>query len=218
MVLLIDQLINRWEEAFVARTANIIEDRREQIMDAALRVFAQKGFTRATNREIAREAGVTSGLIYHYFDSKDALLKAIIEQRSPLQMVRDLSPQMLAMPPEALLRLIVGQMLAIVEDERFVQLLRVYLPEAIYSPEVSSLGATSIQEATRLLEEYFTAKMESGELRQENTGLSAQLVMGSVMSLVLRRQILHDPDALRYTHEEIVDSIVRIALRGLAPR
>ena len=202
----------------MARTANIIEDRREQIMDAALRVFAQKGFTRATNREIAREAGVTSGLIYHYFDSKDALLKAIIEQRSPLQMVRDLSPQMLAMPPEALLRLIVGQMLAIVEDERFVQLLRVYLPEAIYSPEVSSLGATSIQEATRLLEEYFTAKMESGELRQENTGLSAQLVMGSVMSLVLRRQILHDPDALRYTHEEIVDSIVRIALRGLAPR
>jgi AcrR family transcriptional regulator len=218
MVLLIDQLINRWEEAFVARTANIVEDRREQIMDAALRVFAQKGFTRATNREIAREAGVTSGLIYHYFDSKDALLKTIIEQRSPLQMVRDLSPQMLAMPPEALLRLIVGQMLAIVEDERFVQLLRVYLPEAIYSPEVSSLGATSIQEATRLLEEYFTAKMESGELRQENTGLSAQLVMGSVMSLVLRRQILHDPDALRYTHEEIVDSIVRIALRGLAPR
>ena len=202
----------------MARTANIVEDRREQIMDAALRVFAQKGFTRATNREIAREAGVTSGLIYHYFDSKDALLKAIIEQRSPLQMVRDLSPQMLAMPPEALLRLIVGQMLAIVEDERFVQLLRVYLPEAMYSPEVSSLGATSIQEATRLLEEYFTSKMESGELRQENTGLSAQLVMGSVMSLVLRRQILHDPDALRYTHEEIVDSIVGIALRGLAPR
>jgi len=89
----------------VARTANIIEDRREQIMDAALRVFAQKGFTRATNREIAREAGVTSGLIYHYFDSKDALLKTIIEQRSPLQMVRDLSPQMLAMAPEALLRM-----------------------------------------------------------------------------------------------------------------
>lgn len=202
----------------MARTANIVEDRREQIMDAALRVFAQKGFTRATNREIAREAGVTSGLIYHYFDSKDALLKAIIEQRSPLQMVRDLSPQMLAMPPEALLRLIVGQMLAIVEDERFVQLLRVYLPEAMYSPEVSSLGATSIQEATMLLEEYFRAKMESGELRHENTGLSAQLVMGSVMSLVLRRQILRDPDALRYTHEEIVDSIVGIALQGLAPR
>jgi AcrR family transcriptional regulator len=202
----------------VARTPNMVEDRREQIMDAALRVFAQKGFTRATNREIAHEAGVTSGLIYHYFDSKDALLKAIIEQRSPLQMVRDLSPQMLAMSPEALLRLIVAQMLAIVEDERFVQLLRVYLPEAMYSPEVSSLGATSIQEATRLLEDYFTAKMESGELRQENTGLSAQLVMGSVMSLVLRRQILHDPDALRYTHEEIVDSIVGIALQGLAPR
>jgi hypothetical protein len=40
----------------VVRTPNIVEDRREQIMDAALRLFAQKGFTRATNRETAREA------------------------------------------------------------------------------------------------------------------------------------------------------------------
>ncbi len=40
------------------------------------------------------------------------------------------------------------------------------------------------QEAKRLLEEYFRVKMESCELRHENTGLSAQPVMGSVMNLV----------------------------------
>ena len=41
----------------MARTSNIAGDRREQIIDAALQVFAKKGFAQATNREIAREVG-----------------------------------------------------------------------------------------------------------------------------------------------------------------
>ncbi|MEO7018839.1 MAG: helix-turn-helix domain-containing protein, partial [Ktedonobacteraceae bacterium] len=58
------------------RTPKVVEDRREQILDAAMRVFTQKGFSRATNRDVAREAGITTGLIYYYFDNKEALLRA----------------------------------------------------------------------------------------------------------------------------------------------
>ncbi len=60
----------------MARTPKMTEDRREQIIDAALRVFAEKGFARATNSEIAREAGnMTPGLIYYYFKRKEDLRK-----------------------------------------------------------------------------------------------------------------------------------------------
>jgi AcrR family transcriptional regulator len=45
------------------RTPKVVEDRREQIIDAAMRVFAQKGFSGATNKDIAHEAGITPGLI-----------------------------------------------------------------------------------------------------------------------------------------------------------
>jgi hypothetical protein len=63
----------------MARTPKMTEDRREQIIDAPLRVFAQKGFARATNSEIAREAGnMTPGLIYYYFKSKEDLLKVVL--------------------------------------------------------------------------------------------------------------------------------------------
>ena len=82
----------------MARTPKVVEDRREQIIDAAVRVFAQKGFTRATNKDIAHEAGITPGLIYHYFESKEAVLKAIIEGRSPLQVMRSMPEQTLALP------------------------------------------------------------------------------------------------------------------------
>jgi hypothetical protein len=45
----------------------------------------------------------------------------------------------------------------------------------------------------------------------------AQVMMSSIMGFVLRRQILRDPLALQYTHEQIVDSIVGTMLHGLLP-
>src|SRR2546430_4542389 len=121
----------------MARTPKVVEDRREQIIDAAMRVFSQKGFTRATNKDIAREAGITPGLIYHYFENKEALLKAIVEGRSPLRLVSSLSPQALMLPPEVFLRFVILQVLGIVEGENFVQLLRVLLPEVVHNPTMS---------------------------------------------------------------------------------
>ncbi len=199
----------------MARTARVAEDRREQIAAAALRVFAQKGFMRATNKDIAREAGITPGLIYHYFASKEALLQAIVELHSPVQLTRSLSPQMLALPPETLLRTLLLQMLGIVEGERFLQLLRVFLPEAIHNPTLATLGLPSYREATQFLEHYLAAKMASGELRSADPAMTAQVLMAGVMGFVLRRQILQDPVALQYTHEQLIDSIVGTALRGL---
>jgi AcrR family transcriptional regulator len=58
----------------------LIEVRRAQILNAAARVFAEKGFSRATTREIAEAAGVSEGTIYNYFDSKEDLLIGIMAQ------------------------------------------------------------------------------------------------------------------------------------------
>jgi AcrR family transcriptional regulator len=199
----------------MARTTKVVEDRREQIAEAAMRVFAQKGFMRATNKDIAKEAGITTGLIYHYYSSKEELLRAIVQLRSPSQLTRELSPQMLDMPTETLIRTLMLQMLAVVEGEQFVQLLRVFLPEAIHNPRLAALGLRSNQEATRFLADYLAAKMESGELRKGDPSMAAQVLMSGIMGFVLRRQILNDPLALQYTHEQIVDSIVGTALHGL---
>src|SRR3989440_9968270 len=113
----------------MARTPKIVEDRREQIIDAAMRAFSQKGFTRATNKDIAREAEITTGLIYYYFESKEALLKAILEARSPIQLLVSLQPTAVEMPPESFIRLMIQRVLGIVESENFVGLVRVLLPE-----------------------------------------------------------------------------------------
>jgi TetR/AcrR family transcriptional regulator, fatty acid metabolism regulator protein len=56
-------------------------DKRRQILDAAIRVFARQGFHSTRVSDIADEAGVAYGLVYHYFDSKDQVLNELFTER-----------------------------------------------------------------------------------------------------------------------------------------
>src|SRR5215471_1872475 len=56
------------------------QDRPAEILDAALKVFAQKGFAAARMDDIAKEAGVTKGTIYLYFENKEAVFKSLVRE------------------------------------------------------------------------------------------------------------------------------------------
>jgi TetR/AcrR family transcriptional regulator, fatty acid metabolism regulator protein len=72
-------------------------DKRRLILDAAIRVFAREGFHRCRVSDIAREADVAYGLVYHYFRSKDEVLDTLFLERwnVMLQVIRDLDGQSL---------------------------------------------------------------------------------------------------------------------------
>src|ERR1700721_2745802 len=64
----------------VPRVARV-SDKRERILQAAIRVFAKKGFHATRVSEVAKAAGVADGTIYLYFKSKDELLVSLFEDR-----------------------------------------------------------------------------------------------------------------------------------------
>jgi AcrR family transcriptional regulator len=64
-----------------AKRPNEPVDKRRVILDAAIRVFAREGFHRCRVSDIAREANVAYGLVYHYFRSKDEVLNTIFSER-----------------------------------------------------------------------------------------------------------------------------------------
>ena len=202
----------------MARTPKVVEDRRDQIIDAAMQVFAQKGFIRATNKDIAREAGITPGLIYYYFDSKEDLLKTIIETRSPAQLMTTLPPQVFELPPEFFIRMLILRALSIIETDQFIQLIRMLLPEVVHNTELAPIIFPMIQRLLEFLGKYFEVQMEKGALRRLDGVLTAQIMVGSVFVFVLRRQILHDPIALEYSHEQIAGVVSKTVLQGILPR
>src|SRR5215813_395369 len=58
------------------------EDRREQIIEVAVRLFSQKGFRGATTKEIAYAAGVNEAIIFRHFSTKGELYAAIIDRKA----------------------------------------------------------------------------------------------------------------------------------------
>ncbi len=59
---------------------NAQEDKRRLLLDAAVRVFARKGYHAARVGDIAEEAGVAYGLLYHYFSSKEEVLRSVFRE------------------------------------------------------------------------------------------------------------------------------------------
>lgn len=57
---------------------SIREERRKSILEVALRLFANKGYESTSISQLAKEAGISKGLIYTYFESKEALLKSLV--------------------------------------------------------------------------------------------------------------------------------------------
>jgi TetR/AcrR family transcriptional regulator, fatty acid metabolism regulator protein len=64
----------------LSERANVAEEKRRLILDAAARVFARKGFHTSRVGDIAEEAGVAHGLLYHYFESKEEVLDTIFRE------------------------------------------------------------------------------------------------------------------------------------------
>ena len=200
----------------MARTPDTGEDRREQIIDAAMRVFAQKGFSKATNRDVAREAGITTGLIYYYFENKEALLKAALQERSPFQIMEQVPPEMLEQPPTIFLPMLIQRVLAIVEDEQFVNILRMILPEILHNTEISSIALGFFQRLLDFLGQYLQIQIARGAVRADvNPELVTQLLVSNLIGLVMRRQIIRDPSVRGYTHSEIAQAIVSTFLQGI---
>jgi AcrR family transcriptional regulator len=61
-------------------------DKRRMILDAAIRVFAQRGFHHCRVSDVADEAGVAYGLVYHYFGSKEEILNQLFSERWQLML------------------------------------------------------------------------------------------------------------------------------------
>jgi TetR/AcrR family transcriptional regulator, fatty acid metabolism regulator protein len=146
--------------------AKAVPDRRRAILDAAVRVFARQGFHACRVSDIADEAGVAYGLLYHYFPSKEEVLNTLFLERwgVMLEMIREVDREQV--PVREKLGAIAS---FIVESYRHdPDLMKVIIVEVTRA--ANSFGQThlgQIREAYRLIGEIVTKAQEEGVFKAE---------------------------------------------------
>jgi len=168
--------------AGLAQKPAAAEDKRRQLLDAAVRVFARKGYHASRVGDIAEEAGVAHGLLYHYFDSKDQVLEAIFRENWSVLVARVTAVEETDEPADDQLRHIAAIILR--TWLHLPDVVRVVVREFGRSPEV----AARIGELARpieAIERVIARGIERGEFRSDvDARFAATVVYGSIDELL----------------------------------
>jgi AcrR family transcriptional regulator len=206
---------NNSADLIQAIQAQLAAARRTQILDAATRVFASKGFNRATIRDVARDAGVADGTIYNYFANKTDLLFGLLDRLNDTER----RPASLAQASEAPF----GDYFRVYVRERVealwsnADLFRAVLPELLANPELRARYYDEVIAPTMALGEgAFRALVANGMMRNLDLTLSVRIVAGSLLGLMVL-QLLGD-ETLAARWREIPDAIADLLLPGLTPQ
>ena len=167
-----------------ARNAAAAAERRRQILDAAVRVFARQGFHTCRVSDIADEAGVAYGLVYHYFRSKDEVLDTLFLERwnVMLDAIREVDAR--PIPAREKLHEVAS---FIVESYRHdPELMKVIIVEVTRA--ANSFGQThldKIREAYGLIAEIVRKAQVAGEFRDDVTPEFAAMAFYGAIEQVL---------------------------------
>ncbi len=190
--------------------------KREVIVSAASRIFAEKGFSGTSNREVAREAGISPGLIYWYFRDKNELFLAVISRLFPLYGLTIPEDGAETLPLDEVLSQIGGQFISIMTGPNVLRLIRLALSEIIGFPEVwQKVGQMISQQAVGPLAEQFDQRIADGELAPIDSRMAAQAFFGSLVGYVLRKYVFRSVDLQDTDDHEYVSVVVRIYHAGL---
>ena len=161
--------------------------RRKQILDAATQVFAEKGFHRATIKDIARVAGIADGTIYTYFASKDEVLLAVLDR---LNETTERKQQFVLGDEQdlkAFFRAYLQQRMALLWPN--AEVFRAVLPELLVNGELRKRYYEQVLAPTIAVgEQFFQAQSEQLQI---NIPLTVRAIAGTLLGLLLL-QLLGD--------------------------
>ena len=159
-------------------------EKRRLILDAAVRVFARQGFNQCRVSDIADEAGVAYGLVYHYFRSKDEVLDTLFLERwnVMLDVIRDLDGQDLA-PRDKLYAIASFIVDSYRHDPELMKVIIVEVTRAANSFGQTHLG--KIREAYELIADIVAAAQADGTFRDAVTPQFAAMAFYGAIEQVL---------------------------------
>ena len=193
-------------------------DRRHQLLDAALEIFARKGFEGTTTKEVAAAAGVTEAIIFRHFPTKQALYTAVLDQHvaSPAvqEWLSEIKSWMEQNNDAEVLRSIARVILrAYRTDARYE---RVLLFAALEGHELGLAHNRQLAAPIyELLCDYFARRQKDGAIAGLHPGAIIGAIGGMTKNHAMMTQMFGFSPGV--SDEEVIENFVHIMINGIRP-
>jgi AcrR family transcriptional regulator len=194
------------------------EARPDEIMTAALEVFAERGFALTKLEDIARRAGVTKGTIYLYFHNKEALFKALVRETivPVIEQGEEIARSFTGSARDLFERLVRGYF-RLVGETALAGIPRLMIAEAGNFPE---LGRFYYEEVVtrghRLMAGVLERGIKAGEFRQVNVPVATKLAMAPLIHAVVARKAFAACMPEGFDVGKYLDTHIDLYLHGIA--
>jgi AcrR family transcriptional regulator len=190
--------------------------RRQHILDAAADVFSERGYNRASIRDIATAAGVADGTIYNVFENKDALLMALLDQLAVAPAESAISPNLLQSDPASLLKQLLEQRLK-AYTPLTMAILRVVLSQALIDPAIRKrFFEIFLAPALKGLEPLVGPVFDEGQDSANRVMTTPRLVLASIIGLNVL--LLLDDEQKETAPSSFVEPLTDMLWHGLGKR
>jgi AcrR family transcriptional regulator len=193
------------------------EARPGEIVQAALEVFAEKGFAAARLDDIARQAGVSKGALYLYFETKEELFRAVVRQSiAPnLDVVEAILGQP-DLPFPDLLRMAFARIVTVIGASRAGAVAKLVIGESGNFPELARVWHDEVvSRALNAMSGAIAAAQSRGEVRPGDPRFHAFSIIGPVLTGVIWRETFTPVGAPALDLEALVRQHAETVIAGL---
>ena len=194
------------------------DERPRELLEAALQVFARNGYRNTTLDEVAEAAGVTKGAIYHYFDTKEALLLGVIEHYQKLAFGRaERAIRDERLPASTRIRLLIRKMFSDTEGRR--DLLALLVRGVTHEiPRVHERWLLGPARVWTMVARLVKDGKSRGEFRPDADGeVGARVLVSGLMLQLMWQQHAESVPALAMDADRLIGSSVELFLTALRP-
>lgn len=192
------------------------EARPEEIIDAALAVFVEKGFEASRMEDVAREAGLSKAGVYLYFSSKQALLEALIDSKiRPIALEAHALTEANEGDPKAALRSVARALVARLGDEQFAAAPRLVLGLATRFPEIGVRYRERVIEVSwEAFERLFKAGVRNGQFHDVPSRAAARAFIGPLIFETLWAHVFGGESAFADS-EKLLEEHLEVLFNGI---
>ena len=204
--------VNKKENSFPFPPAEPGDTRMHILVEAA-KLFAQKGYARATTRALAAAAGVTEVTLFRHFNSKEKLFEEAARQFGGAMVSPLLEEQLTGDDFKADLQRFGLMFIKIFLERRAV--IRMMLCESIHFPNLTQNMSENPRMLRKLIASYMQQQIDRGSIRRVQVETVAQGFIGMLFSYGLLADMLTDAEGEIFSTEEYVEDLVDVFTHGL---